>query len=192
MRRWSLLLSAWRGLSFAGLSGVVLAAALVLRASSARGAPTATPSEPGASQDVALDHIVAIVGERAIFLSELDAHLTMAGAKPGTSSIDERKRDLALLIDEELIAQAANRAKIWASPEEVAGAIERDAKAKAVAAPPAEVRRRLVEQKLLARLVALHAKAKSKPPANREEAMARERVRLLERQHARVYVENRL
>ncbi|MGC4066181.1 MAG: SurA N-terminal domain-containing protein [Polyangiaceae bacterium] len=92
----------------------------------------------GAGQATVVERIVAVVGDRPILMSDLRAR-----ARPYLSRIQQElpteshraaaitqlhKQLIQQLVDEELIARAARRAKIVISEEDIAAALERVAK----------------------------------------------------------------
>lgn len=111
------------------VAGTLIVASLaVARETAAEAPPPAPPSRP-----VVVDKVVAVVGARALLLSELRAR-----AAPSLASLDkaeltpERRlkaeRDvvnevLQRLIDNELVAQAADRARIGVTAEEIDRAV---------------------------------------------------------------------
>lgn len=92
---------------------------------------------PARSQATVVERIVAVVGDRAILMSELRTRAVpyMARAKELPSEAHRaaaitqlHKQLIQQLVDEELISRAARKAKIVISEQDVTGALERVAK----------------------------------------------------------------
>lgn len=176
-------------------------------------------AEPPKEKPVVVERVVAVVGHEAIFSTELAARM-----KPITKQLEGRVPEgpqraaateqatralLDQLIDERLIAAAADMAKISVSREEVDRALEAVASSQKLtlaellraasdqglseAEYRAELRRQLLEGKLLAR--AVNQRAKGGTPLTGSAfnaAMAKERERILNGLRERTFIEKRL
>jgi len=163
-----------------------------------------------------IEGVVAVVGREAIFASELRAR-----AKPFLQQVDRDNPDdaakraaaraqatsalLDRMIEERLIAGAANKARIAVTPDEVDRALDTVASAQKLTraallraagdkglqeqAYRDELRRQVLEGKVLMRRVKGYAVLSA---SERIEAMAKERDKLLAELRQRTFVERRL
>ncbi|NVB81022.1 MAG: hypothetical protein HOV81_21680 [Kofleriaceae bacterium] len=113
---------------------VVLAALLAATPALAQPAPApAQTKSPNAGKKVSLERVVAVVNDSIILQSELDARLlpVMAEAQQITDPAERRRRTAKLssqvldeMVNEELIVQAAEAAKVEVDSSEVQAAID--------------------------------------------------------------------
>lgn len=181
-------------------------------------APAARAEAPPEKATV-IERVVAVVGHEAIFSTELDARMRPfrkqieaklpEGAQRAAALQEATRTLLDQWIDERLIALAADRAKISVSREEIDRAMESIASTQKLTVAEllraassqglteaeyrAELRRQLLEGKVLARAVTKRAKGGAPPTGSAfNEAMVRERDRLLEGLRQRTFIEKRL
>lgn len=112
---------------------VVLAALLAATPAFAQPAPAPAPKSPNAGKKVSLERVVAVVNDSIILQSELDARLlpVMAEAQQIADPTERRRRIAKLssqvldeMVNEELIVQAAEAAKVEVDSSEVQAAID--------------------------------------------------------------------
>lgn len=111
--------------------GAVLAAPLAATAAPAAGAPT--PSSPNTGKKVVFERVVAVINDAIILRSELEARMVpVIGEAQQIADPKERERRIEKLrgqvldemVNEELIVQAAEAAKIEVESSEVQAALD--------------------------------------------------------------------
>ncbi len=112
---------------------VVLLALTAAAPALAQPAPAPAPKSPNAGKKVQLERVVAVVNDSIILQSELEARLlpVMAEAQQITDPTERRRRIAKLssqvldeMVNEELIVQAAEAAKVEVDSSEVQAAID--------------------------------------------------------------------
>lgn len=179
----------------------------------------AVKAEPPKEKPTVIERVVAVVGHEAIFSTELDARMRPLVKQIEAKDPDEPQRVAAQeqakrtlldqLIDERLIAVAADKAKISVSREEIDRAMAAVASSQKLSLAEllraaedqglseaeyrAALRRQLLEGKLLAHAVSQRAKGGTPPTGSGfNAAMATERDRLLNGLRQRTFIEKRL
>jgi len=157
-----------------------------------------------------VDRVVAVVGDRAVLLSELrqrarprevQVHRQVEDAASRAAAVHEvRRQTLDRMVDEALELQVARRAGISVSPEEVERGIEMQARANGITRQQleqevvasglslAEYQHEIRQQLLSARLVNMHGQGRRAPVGDDDLRAAYRRLQLEERRQLPIRV----